>query len=283
MTRTAIWGAAPEIGVPDYVRDFGLQIRYAAEAKGYDALDVGARIGISTNTLTSWVQGSYCPRRKTADRIIPLLVEHLDLDEEITWANWERARAMSSLRLFCKQDHPLVGGNLLIRRGHRRCRTCYYEDQRRWMKVTRQRARERMDSSDFPHGESGYNYGCRCDVCTEAARRGRSRRLGRSLFIKNNPTRITAFGETKSVSDWARDPRCVVGRSALSARLCAGWEPEQAITTGKRRALTPEEVQEIRQLREDTGMSFRELGKRFDASYGTIQAIVQRRHWPNVA
>jgi len=42
---------------------------------------------------------------------------------------------------------------------------------------------------------------------------------------------VTAFGEIKRVSEWARDPRCVVSAPVLASRLDKGWEPEKALTT----------------------------------------------------
>jgi excisionase family DNA binding protein len=45
------------------------------------------------------------------------------------------------------------------------------------------------------------------------------------------PKRITAFGETKSVRRWSKDPRCAVNYSTLMVRLNAGIDPEVAITT----------------------------------------------------
>jgi hypothetical protein len=43
---------------------------------------------------------------------------------------------------------------------------------------------------------------------------------------------IEAFGETKSAQAWAADPRCVVSRPALWARVDRyGWKPEDALTT----------------------------------------------------
>jgi hypothetical protein len=55
---------------------------------------------------------------------------------------------------------------------------------------------------------------------------------------KRNSTKITAFGETKSISLWARDERCAVSRQALWSRLeLCGWSPEKAITTPVARSL----------------------------------------------
>jgi hypothetical protein len=42
---------------------------------------------------------------------------------------------------------------------------------------------------------------------------------------------VTAFGRTKSVTDWAWDPRCAVTRGGLIARLDRGMKPEEAIET----------------------------------------------------
>ena len=48
---------------------------------------------------------------------------------------------------------------------------------------------------------------------------------------------VTAFGEVKQLSDWMKDPRCVIGDAgALRARLRSGWVSERAMTepVGKR-------------------------------------------------
>ncbi len=41
---------------------------------------------------------------------------------------------------------------------------------------------------------------------------------------------MDAFGERKSLSQWAKDARCVVRRTALVDRWKSGWVPERAIT-----------------------------------------------------
>jgi len=41
--------------------------------------------------------------------------------------------------------------------------------------------------------------------------------------------KLTAFGETKSLTDWARDPRCSVSSAALYARLLRGWTNHEEI------------------------------------------------------
>lgn len=43
---------------------------------------------------------------------------------------------------------------------------------------------------------------------------------------------VTAFGETKNLTEWAADPRCRVGRPALYQRIfILEWPAEQAIVT----------------------------------------------------
>jgi hypothetical protein len=41
---------------------------------------------------------------------------------------------------------------------------------------------------------------------------------------------VVAFGETKHLAAWARDPRCVVAYHCLKKRLRRGWSSERAIT-----------------------------------------------------
>lgn len=40
---------------------------------------------------------------------------------------------------------------------------------------------------------------------------------------------LTAFGECKSMAEWSRDPRCLVSKHGLGARVYRGWPHEQAI------------------------------------------------------
>lgn len=50
---------------------------------------------------------------------------------------------------------------------------------------------------------------------------------------RRNTVRVTAFGETKTVSQWTRDSRCVVNRNILDGRIKNGVVPEVAITVKK--------------------------------------------------
>jgi hypothetical protein len=43
--------------------------------------------------------------------------------------------------------------------------------------------------------------------------------------------KLTAFGETKTIAQWAKDQRSTVTKNALQGRLRLGWAPEKAITT----------------------------------------------------
>jgi len=46
---------------------------------------------------------------------------------------------------------------------------------------------------------------------------------------------VTAFGETKHLQAWSRDPRCVVKALSLRQRIELGWTPEEAIVTPLRK------------------------------------------------
>lgn len=41
---------------------------------------------------------------------------------------------------------------------------------------------------------------------------------------------LTAFGDTKNMTAWLKDPRCLVNAQTLSSRLRRGWTVEQALT-----------------------------------------------------
>jgi len=52
-----------------------------------------------------------------------------------------------------------------------------------------------------------------------------------SLAPQGGPPRklVVIFGETKTISDWARDPRCEVSKAKLWERLSVGKAPEDAL------------------------------------------------------
>jgi hypothetical protein len=64
---------------------------------------------------------------------------------------------------------------------------------------------------------------CRWVTTKENSRNKRTNRL------------ITCFGETKCLTAWGEDPRCLVSWSTLQKRLDVGWSVIEAITSPKRR------------------------------------------------
>jgi hypothetical protein len=66
-------------------------------------------------------------------------------------------------------------------------------------------------------------------------------RIEEAMTIKNDRERscktnkrakqLTAFGETKHLTDWSKDKRCVVGFDRLRDRIAWGWDHTEAITT----------------------------------------------------
>lgn len=46
---------------------------------------------------------------------------------------------------------------------------------------------------------------------------------------RSNNRMLTAFGETKNLTQWSRDSRCAVARCTLKARIEYGWTVEKAI------------------------------------------------------
>lgn len=47
---------------------------------------------------------------------------------------------------------------------------------------------------------------------------------------RNRGKELVAWGETKTVSQWLSDPRCLVNRTAVIDRLKHGWSPERAMS-----------------------------------------------------
>lgn len=91
-----------------------------------------------------------------------------------------------------------------------------YEAFRDWAK-----ANGFADDLEIDRIDNNGNYeprNCRFVTKTENLRNKRTNRL------------MTAFGETKCLSAWATDPRCVVKYGTLWFRLNKGWGPEEALT-----------------------------------------------------
>lgn len=53
----------------------------------------------------------------------------------------------------------------------------------------------------------------------------------RASKVGKHTKQLTAFGETKNITDWSKDKRCVVGFDRLRDRIAWGWEHKKAITT----------------------------------------------------
>ncbi|MCB8933050.1 MAG: hypothetical protein M9921_14505 [Fimbriimonadaceae bacterium] len=51
-----------------------------------------------------------------------------------------------------------------------------------------------------------------------------------STIWKRRGREYTAFGETKSLGAWSRDPRCLVSYETLYRRLRVGWDVERALS-----------------------------------------------------
>jgi hypothetical protein len=76
------------------------------------------------------------------------------------------------------------------------------------------------------YDRKGYSPGnCRFVTKREASRRVRKPSRTRAPYVL-----VTAFGETKGLTEWSRDPRCAVSSSLLAQRLRAGRRPEDALT-----------------------------------------------------
>jgi hypothetical protein len=52
---------------------------------------------------------------------------------------------------------------------------------------------------------------------------------------KSNNVELSAFGETKTLTEWSRDVRCEVKVTALRGRIALGWDVERALTTASQR------------------------------------------------
>lgn len=76
----------------------------------------------------------------------------------------------------------------------------------------------------------------RCRVAATALRSRlvRGWTLERALDepVRHQPsTSLTAWGETRSLTDWIDDERCAANRQAVYARLRLGWDAERALST----------------------------------------------------
>lgn len=115
---------------------------------------------------------------------------------------------------------------------------------------------------------------------------------------------IEAFGESKLMSEWVEDPRCVCGLKTLKSRLVYGHSPEAAITTPigqlnpihkKSRAtrtnrgeanctskLNDEAVRCIRQQYSDGTENQYSLARKYGVTQAAIWYVLHKRTWSHV-
>lgn len=85
--------------------------------------------------------------------------------------------------------------------------------------------RDDLTLDRWPDKDGDYEPGnCRWASYQDQGRNKRTNRL------------LTAFGETKPITEWSDDPRCLATLACLYLRTYAGWEDEKAITTPSRQA-----------------------------------------------
>lgn len=91
---------------------------------------------------------------------------------------------------------------------------------------------------------------------------------------KRNNRMIRAFGERKSMADWAIDPRCKVSYTTLRMRLNLGWDAEEAILNNL-------------DMRHDFISAFGEtksvtdwaIDPRCKVNYNTLRSRIYQMHW----
>lgn len=86
---------------------------------------------------------------------------------------------------------------------------------------------------------------------------------------------IIAFGQSKTLTAWTKDARCVVKREVLRTRLALGWEPEDAITRAKHERPSLEfthngRTMTLRGWAEQSGINYHTLYNRINASLMTF-------------
>jgi hypothetical protein len=77
---------------------------------------------------------------------------------------------------------------------------------------------------------------------------------------------VTAFGESKGPTAWAKDRRCAVSLTALCLRLRSGMPPEEAITLPRRRPAGERWLRLVSAFGEIKSLAqWREVGKRLSS------------------
>jgi DNA-binding CsgD family transcriptional regulator len=114
------------------------------------------------------------------------------------------------------------------------------------------------------------------------------------LFPPRHTRQVTAFGETKSLKAWARDPLCRVSRDTLTSRLDRGMTPERALTeeAGSEAALPTSADRDrkrgrrrrrssrarIERLHTVEGLSCSQIARRLGLSYSGVCEALRTRN-----
>ncbi len=86
---------------------------------------------------------------------------------------------------------------------------------------------------------------------------------------------VTAFGETKGVAEWARDPRCRVCAQQLSWRIHQGIEPESAITTPKNETLRRGRNQGARVIRPKSNVDWERARELYSLDGASMRSVAE--------
>ena len=124
--------------------------------------------------------------------------------------------------------------------------------------------------------ENGWAANCRWATAKENSNNKRS----------NHP--VTAFGETKTISQWVEDPRCVVTYGNLMQRIHRNISPELSITTKglgysgrfddlENKPLDANGALKMRKLFVEQNLSAEELNRQFNSKQAT--KILSGKSW----
>lgn len=91
---------------------------------------------------------------------------------------------------------------------------------------------------------------------------------------KRNLNWITAWGETKLASEWARDSRCTISHKALLARIRKGITPEDAIS--KKSGLLDQQFKSKVIPLFKSGKTRQEIADIFGVEYHCISDLIRR-------
>lgn len=99
-------------------------------------------------------------------------------------------------------------------------------------------------------------------------------------YNKSTNYNLTAFGETKTLTEWSIDNRCSVNSGVISKRIRNGYSIEDAITTPSRREnlICIEIARQVRKLH-NKGILTKDIAEIYCVSIPCIQNIVANRTW----